>query len=641
MCGLTGYLSNKNFDHLNLLNRMGQAIAHRGPDASGIWFDENSGIAFCHRRLSIIDLSEAGAQPMLSASGNFVMVFNGEIYNFQQIRKKLESTNGKVAWRGHSDTEVILAAVEAWGIEKALQEMIGMFAIALWDKSKRELTLARDRMGEKPLYFGWQNESFLFGSELKSFHQHPDFKKEICMDALGKYFKYNYIPSGISIYKSVQKLTPGTFCKVSLADKQVKHFTYWSLNDHVGNKKAETYNANESVNQLEALLKDAIGKQMISDVPLGAFLSGGIDSSTIVALMQAQSTQAVKTFSIGFNEKGFDEAVYAKQVARHLGTDHTELYVSSEQAQSVIPLISGIYDEPFSDSSQIPTYLVSKLAKSKVTVSLSGDAGDELFSGYNRYLMVNNVWSKLSKLPKSARRSVGRFLLSLDVESLNRFYGSVENIIPQKYKLSNFGDKMHKIAARLDASSQSELYDSFISHWNVNEILNQSVHAEIYNLEQIHNLSFIERMMYMDGKTYLPDDILVKVDRAAMANSLETRVPFLDHRVVEFAWNLPMSLKIKEGKGKWILREVLYKHVPKSMIERPKMGFGIPLDEWLRGPLKEWAYDTLSSSNLNKHGFFNNSAIHEKLDQHTSKRRNWQYQLWDVLMFQNWYDKYC
>ncbi len=639
MCGFSGYLSTKQFEHQGLLNKMGLAIEHRGPDASGIWFDVTDGIGFCHRRLSIIDLSEAGSQPMLSYTGRYVIVFNGEVYNFLDIKKELEIT-GRGNWRGHSDTEIILAGFEVWGFEETLKRMLGMFAIALWDRENKELFLARDRMGEKPLYYGWQGQTFMFGSELKALRQHPEFRKEICMEALGQFFKYGCTTSGISIYKGIKKLKPGTFCKISLSDKDVKHFTYWDLDKCIHTNQPENNSIVENINQLEYLLTDAVSKQMIADVPLGAFLSGGVDSSVIVALMQKKSNKAIKTFSVGFNEKGFDEAVYAKEVARHLGTDHTEMYVSAEEAQSVIPLLAGIYDEPFADSSQIPTYLVSKFAKTKVTVALSGDAGDELFAGYGKYLSVNNTWRVLSKVPKGFRKEFGKFLVSKSVSKWDSFYMGIGAVMPAKYMLTDFGTKMHKFASMLNVSSQSELHEGFTAHWDINEILTTPAINNIYNLEELKNISFIEKMMLLDAKTYLPDDILVKVDRAAMANSLETRIPLLDHRIVEFALNLPLNLKIREGKGKWILREVLYRHVPKALIERPKMGFCIPLDIWLRGPLKEWATDILSPANLDKHGFLNKQIIYQRLEEHISGRKNWQNELWDVLMFQSWYDKY-
>ncbi|MFP5080830.1 asparagine synthase (glutamine-hydrolyzing) [Pedobacter sp. JCM 36344] len=638
MCGFVGFLSDENFDE-GLIRQMGEAIAHRGPDGAGYWHSSNSGLSFCHRRLSIIDLSEAGTQPMESKTGRYIVAFNGEIYNYKTIKAELEK-QGVSNWDGHSDTEIFLAGFELWGIEATLEKMTGMFAIALWDTAEKELYLIRDRMGEKPLYFGWQGSSFLFASELKALHPHPEFKKEICMEALSDFFKYNYVPSGTSIYKGIQKLTPGTFCKVSLKNKEVKHFTYWDLKSKIQNRDINLISVEENINNLETLLKSAISNQMLADVPLGAFLSGGVDSSAIVALMQTVSSKPVKTFSMGFNELGYDEAVYAKKVANYLGTDHTEMYVSAEEAMGVIPNLADIYDEPFADSSQIPTYLVSKLARANVTVSLSGDAGDELFSGYNRYLMINNIWAKLSKVPNGIRKGLGKILLSQNVETLDFIYKMIDPAIPKKYRLNNFGDKMHKIASKIDATTDSELYDSFISHWDTREIMAVPSKSIIFSLDELQDMSFIEKMMYADAKNYLPDDILVKVDRASMANSLETRVPFLDHRVVEFAWNLPMNLKIKDGKGKWILREVLYRHVPKELIERPKMGFGIPLDNWLRGPLKEWATDLLSEDSLNKHQFLNTQNVQKKLKEHISGKRNWQHLLWDVLMFQSWYNKY-
>jgi len=641
MCGIAGFLSDISFD-MSVLHKMSKAISHRGPDEVGFWQDDSLNINFCHVRLSILDLSSAGSQPMKSTTGRYVIIFNGEIYNFQEIRRDIESNGVKINWRGHSDTEIILAGVELWGIEATVKRLIGMFAIAIWDNETRELTLVRDRMGEKPLYYGWHNGVFLFGSELKALAKHPAFIKSINNQAVASFFKYNYIPAPLSIYNNIFKLLPGYIGKISLRDKVFKTVPYWELDKIVSennhNRKVESYSKKEYVDQLDNLLLDVISKQMLSDVPLGAFLSGGVDSSTIVALMQNLSSRPVKTFSIGFNQQGFDEAIYAKQVAKHLGTDHVELYVDSMEAMNVIPNLMNIYDEPFSDSSQIPTFLVSKLAKTQVTVSLSGDAGDELFCGYNRYLMVNNYWNKINLIPQKIRSLAGKIILSQDTSRLDKIYNSFGSFLPSQFQFSNFGDKLHKVAGKLDSSSILDLYDGFISHWDPVEILNNSIEPIQYILNPNENLNSIEKMMILDAKTYLPDDILVKVDRAAMANSLETRVPFLDHRVVEFAWGLPFDLKLQGGRSKWILREVLYKYVPKELIERPKMGFGIPLDSWLRGPLKEWTYDLLSKENLSKHNLLNNVEITKKIEEHMSGKKNWHYFLWDVLMFQSWYN---
>ena len=638
MCGFTGYFNSTLFEP-SILQKMGDAIAHRGPDASGIWHAQSIGIGVCHRRLSIIDLSEAGSQPMLSKSGKYVMAFNGEIYNYKEIKKELDNLC-EIKWNGHSDTEVIIEAFDLWGIEKTLSKLAGMFAIFLFSIQERKLFLIRDRAGEKPIYFGWQKQTLLFGSELKSFHQNPFFEKEICKDALGDFFKFNYVPSNKCIFKGIKKLNPGTYYELDLETKKEKEKQYWSLFD----SKPKSVNANnplDAVNQLDQLLKKVISDQLITDVPLGAFLSGGVDSSTIVALMQQLSDRPVKTFSIGFKDPNYDEAIFAKKVAEHIGTDHTELYLESNDALNVIPNIPDIYDEPFSDSSQIPTFLVSKLAKTQVTVSLSGDAGDELFGGYNRYLMTSKTWKNLSKYPKAIRKISGKIMLSQSTETWNQLFNMMKNVVPKRFEMTNFGDKIHKAARIIDSKDISSLYQGLISHWNPEEIISGHVnYFESQLFEYNTDYSEIENMMNWDFLTYLPDDILVKVDRAAMYNSLETRVPLLDHRIIEFAHQLPFEYKIRNGQGKWILREVLYKYVPKELIERPKRGFGIPLDSWLRGPLKEWTYTMLSKKNLEKHNLLNIDAINHKLQDHMSGKRNWQYLLWDVLMFQSWYNKY-
>lgn len=638
MCGFTGYINSKNIDP-SLLERMGALISHRGPDSSGIWVDQELGIGMCHRRLSIIDLSEAGHQPMLSKSKRFVIAFNGEIYNYQNIKDDLEKENPTL-WNGHSDTEIILEGFERWGVDETLAKMVGMFSISLIDRDNKLLYLIRDRAGEKPLYFGWQDSDFFFGSELKSFHVHPGFKKQICKDALADFFRYNYIPSNKSIYVGIKKLNPGTVYQYNFDTKEELEYSYWSINN-LKPKDKEIGTSENYVSQLDELLKKTIKDQMITDVPLGAFLSGGVDSSTIVAIMQEISTVPVKTFSIGFDEAEYDEAVYAKEVAKHLGTDHTELYVSPKDAMDVIPLLPKMYDEPFSDSSQIPTFLVAQLAKKQVTVSLSGDAGDELFGGYNRYLLTQNTWNKISKIPMPLRNMVSKSLLSIDAEKIDRVYNLTKIFVPKKFQFSNFGHKAHKAAGVLNSRDISTLYQGLITHWNPESIINGfNKKNQEYKFCIDKSISNIENMMLWDFQTYLPDDILVKVDRAAMSTSLETRVPFLDHRIIEFAMNLEIGQKIKNGTGKWLLREVLYKYVPKNLIERPKKGFGIPLDQWLRGPLKDWVYETLSESNLKKHGLLNIKKINKKVEEHMSRKYNWQYLIWDVLMFQSWYNEY-
>lgn len=636
MCGFAGvYARTPSEDSLRL---MGLAIAHRGPDDSGIWIDPEAAMGLVHRRLSIIDLSPAGHQPMVSACGRYVIAFNGEIYNHSELRKALEHPS----WRGHSDTETLLVAIATWGTEAALKQCVGMFAFALWDRESRTLTLARDRLGEKPLYYGWQGETFLFGSELKALKAHPAFCSEIDRDALTLFLRHNAIPAPYSIYQGIHKLPPGAYLQLHAGQKDARPTAYWSARSvaEAGQRNLFRGSDAEAVTELERLLSQAVNGQMMADVPLGAFLSGGIDSTTIVALMQAQSTRPVKTFTIGFNEAGYNEAEHAHAVARHLGTEHTELYVTPQDAMDVIPSLSAIYDEPFADSSQIPTCLVSRLARRHVTVSLSGDGGDELFGGYNRYFWARSLWRKLGWMPRPLRAALAGVLTTLPPASWNMAFHKLEQWLPARLRYANPGDKLHKAAEILAVRSPEEIYLGLVSHWKNPEQLVPDGHEPPTLLTDPAYWSdlpdFEHRMMYLDTVTYLPDDILTKVDRAAMSVSLETRVPLLDHRVVEFAWTLPLAMKIRHGQGKWLLRQVLYRHVPQSLMERPKMGFGVPIDHWLRNPLKAWAAALIEPGRLAREGFFDPAPIQSKWIEHQSGSRNWSYYLWDVLMFQVW-----
>ena len=641
MCGFAGFVGYMGLPQntiFNVAQHMGEAIRHRGPDDHGTWLDESAQLALVHRRLSILDLSPAGHQPMVSNSGRWVIAFNGEIYNHLEIKKELEVARGPIAWRGHSDTETLLEAIDAWGLQKTLQLCEGMFAFGLWDRKKQHLTLARDRVGEKPLYYGWQKETFVFGSELKALKAHPSFSGEINRSAIALQMHHNYIPAPYTIYVDINKVPPGHFITLDIAKKsrEVRSFQYWSLADVIRRGKQNQYDGSddEAVEILDKLMSASVKKRMVADVPLGAFLSGGIDSSTIVSLMQAQSSRPVKTFTIGFEEKGYNEAVHAKAVARHLGTDHTELYITPDQAFQVIPKLPAIYDEPFSDPSQIPTFLVSEMTSQAVKVSLSGDAGDELFGGYNRYTMTSKIWAKLNKMPLSFRSVAADGLRTLSPSQWN----NLAKFVPGIPRELNLGDRIHKGAGVLNSSSQAELYSRFLTHWDSasklvldsNELDTQITSPSI----KLHN--DIEQMMALDSLSYLPDDILCKVDRASMHVSLESRVPMLDSSIIEYAWTLPLSLKIRNGQGKWLLREVLYKYVPRDLVERPKMGFGVPLDSWLRGPLRGWAEELFDESRLRREGYFNPEPIRQRWKEHLSGRRNWQYLLWDVLVFQTW-----
>jgi asparagine synthase (glutamine-hydrolysing) len=640
MCGIAGILGSSDPELRTAVQRMISSIRYRGPDDSGVWIDERLGIGLGHARLSILDLSPEGHQPMVSASGRYVISYNGEVYNFADLRTEREHAGAK--FRGHSDTEVMLAIFEEWGIEKAVQRFVGMFAFALWDRHTRTLTLGRDRLGEKPLYYGWQGETFLFGSELKALRAHPASRAEVDRNALALLLRHNYIPAPYSIYQGISKLLPGCLLTVSLSQRNPRIAPYWSGKQAIEAGLTHPFEGSESaaVAALEALLKDAVGQQMVADVPLGAFLSGGVDSSTVVALMQTQSSRPVKTFTIGFHEEGYDEAQHAKLVARHLGTEHTELYVMPKEAMDVIPRLPALYDEPFSDSSQIPTFLVSELARRHVTVSLSGDGGDELFGGYNRYFWATNIWRRVGWVPQPLRAALAGALTALPPSAWNGVFRGLSRFLPVDWRYASPGDKLHKLAEVLAVRTPEEIYLGLVSHWKQPTEIVCGTHEPPTVLTDSARWAdlpdFEQRMMYLDQMTYLPDDILTKVDRAAMAVSLETRVPLLDHRVVEFAWSLPLSMKIRHGQGKWLLRQVLYRHVPKELMERPKMGFGVPIDMWLRGPLKGWAEELLDEARMQREGYFNPRPIREKWEEHLSGRRNWSYYLWDVLMFQAW-----
>jgi len=653
MCGLVGLLGGvaDEVGDESLLRIMSDTLIHRGPDDGGYWCDSEQRIGFGHRRLAIVDLSTAGHQPMVSASGRYVIAFNGEIYNHLALRKDIEkippsppfAKGGILEWRGHSDTETLLAGFEAWGIEATLKKTVGMFAIALWDREEKVLTLARDRMGEKPLYYGWQGSGnervFLFGSELKALKAHPAFAAEIDRGALCLLLRHNYIPAPYSIYQGIAKLEPGCLLSVQLAHPEPMIWKYWDAVEvaRAGVAKPFAGTADEAVDALEVLAKDAVRQQMMADVPLGAFLSGGIDSSTVVALMQAQSSRPVKTFTIGFNEKGYNEAVHAKAVAAHLGTEHIELYVTPEQAMDVIPLLPGLYCEPFADSSQIPTFLVSQLAKQQVTVSLSGDAGDELFCGYNRYQLTNDLWKKLSHAPIQLRSLVAKGISAVSPSVWDRVGGAIPGVGSYVRLL---GDKMHKGAGVLSSATVDELYLGLVLYQRNPEnwvIGGKEPDTKLTGLRpNLEGLGVVERMMALDTISYLPDDILVKVDRAGMGVSLEGRVPFLDHRLVEFAWSLPLEYKLRDGQTKWPLRQVLYRHVPRELIDRPKMGFGVPLHDWLRGPLRDWAEGLLGEARLRREGYFHPEPIRKMWSEHLIGKCNWSNHLWGVLMFQAW-----
>jgi asparagine synthase (glutamine-hydrolysing) len=654
MCGLAGFISAGPCEEQELrarVCRMADQIVHRGPDDSGAWVDGEAGIALGSRRLAIVDLSPAGHQPMLSSCGRYVIAFNGEVYNFLDLRRELEPRGH--GFRGHSDTEVMLGAIREWGLEAAVKKFVGMFAFALWDRRERALHLVRDRLGIKPLYYGSAGKVFIFGSELKALRAHPDFVPAINRDALALLMRHNYIPQPYSIYQGIFKLAPGCLLTIKTRDSvppaHARPVPYWSAKEVAESGAANPFlgSAQEATEQLDALLRDAVRLRMIADVPLGAFLSGGVDSSAVVALMQAQSNRPVKTFTIGFHEEGYNEAPHAKAVAAHLGTEHTELYLTPEETRAVIPKLPILFDEPFSDSSQIPTYLISALARRQVTVSLSGDGGDELFGGYPRYTLALSLWKWIGWMPPALRRRLAPILSRVadlskapDTASPDRGLGWLTPWSDLYGRPGPIGGKVHKLAEVLGLENREELYRYIVSGWKrPGEVVPgaQEPATILTNSAQWASLpEFFQRMMFLDLVSYLPDDILTKVDRASMGVSLEARVPILDHRVVEFAARLPSSMKLCHGQGKWLLRQVLYQYVPRELIERPKMGFGVPIDAWLRGPLRDWAEELMSEDRLKREGYFHPEPIRSRWADHLSGRRNWDYCLWGVLMFQAW-----
>jgi asparagine synthase (glutamine-hydrolysing) len=646
MCGLTGFWQDVELaepEMLRLAQRMSDTLTHRGPDERGVWADPAAGVALGFRRLSVIDLSSTGHQPMLSSSGRYVVVFNGEIYNHPDLKTELLRLGHR--FRGTSDTEVLVEGADAWGAEALVPRLWGMFALALWDRKERRLLLARDRLGKKPLYYANSGGLLVFGSELKALRVHPGFPAEVDHNALAAYFRFGYVPSPHCIYRNTFKLSPGTYALVS-AGRSVDVRRYWDPRGFLAAPidPSSVTDDEGATDELEALLKDAVARRMVSDVPLGALLSGGVDSSMVVAMMQCQSARPVKTFTVGFHDVGYNEADAARSVAEHLGTDHTEICVTPEDALAVVPKLPELYDEPFADASQVPTYLVCSLARRQVTVSLSGDGGDELFAGYTRYALASQLWRRMRFCPLSVRRGLGKAIKKVSAANWERLYGALEPLLPHRYRLRLFGDKLHKLAEVLPVDTPEALYYRLVSQWKhpAELVLRGSEPTPLHSDPAFSFLSpdFTEQMMLLDLMTYLPDDILVKVDRASMGVSLEARCPLLDHRLVEWVCKLPLRMKKRDGSSKWLLKRLLYRHVPPSLIERPKMGFGLPVGLWLRGPLKDWAESLLDERLLRQQGYLNPAPIREAWQRHLRGRHNEEYRLWVVLMFQSWYQRW-
>ncbi len=646
MCGIAGFYSFKadqnRQDSLEVAYRMEAAVAHRGPDGSDIWQDEVNGLTLIHRRLSVIDLSEDGAQPMHSPSGRYIITFNGEIYNYLELRRDLEAQG--IKFRGASDTEVMLAGFDHWGVEKALSKINGMFAFALWDQVEQYLHLSRDRFGKKPLYVGWIDNALVFASELKAFHAYPNFSREINQDALAIYMKYGYVHAPYSIFQNIWQLLPASVLSLDLSSIRVgenladKMKIFWSLKDVVEEGQRNPIKKSDAIiiEEFEEKLSKCVSQRMISDVPLGAFLSGGIDSSVVVALMNQHSDEAVKTFTVGFDQVEFNEAEYAKKIATHLGTDHHEFYCSDQDALNVIPNLPIIYDEPFADESQIPTYLISALAREHVTVVLTGDGGDEILAGYDRHTKLPNLWNKIGWAPHVLRQMVCDAL------------GLVPQEFYQKLRSNNprFGSQVKRVLYLMGLKDTDSIYDSFISAWLGGDdvVLNGHLpNIPVRNKSEYpSNLSFFDEMVYLDTLSYRSDDLMVKMDRASMAVALEGRAPLMDYELAEYSWRMPQHLKVKNGKGKWVLREILKHHIPEELYDRPKMGFCVPLNEWLQGPLKEWANDLLDPTFLKNQGLLNEGMVTDQWKNFQNEKIEYKNRrdIWAVLMFQAWYNQW-
>jgi asparagine synthase (glutamine-hydrolysing) len=647
MCGFAGVFSvdvplKTGFE--SVLASVGLVIQHRGPDASGVWVDPNRRVGLVHRRLSIQDLSPSGAQPMVSPSGRYVIAFNGEIYNFQTLKGILIEQG--FGFKGHSDTEVMLAAFECWGIEDAIQQFSGMFSFVVLDNERKQLVLARDRMGEKPLYYGWIDSQFVFASELKALQEFPFWSAQINRDALTLLLRHNFIPAPHSIYKNIYKLPPASFLCIDIDETKPETLPepirYWVQESYFNGDASLSITPDNATSSLDGLMREVIGEQMIADVPLGAFLSGGVDSSAVVAIMQQLTTSKTKTFTIGFENKAFNEAVYAKEVAKHLGTEHTELYVTANDALEVIPKLPTMYDEPFADSSQIPTYLVAEMTREHVTVALSGDGGDELFCGYSRFFSTAQAWEK--KRAKQGRSLAGGLLSGAVKTQPLALAGIIKMLVSSQRHLSvgEIADKLRRKEILSDTASLHEFYRETISYWNKPEELVIGASEPLYSMTEPAPVNVggdsYKQLMWQDLGCYLPDDILTKVDRAAMACSLETRIPLLDRRIVEFALKLPIELNVKEGQGKQVLRDVLYRYVPRNLIEREKQGFAVPVGHWLRHELKDWAESLLAPVRLAEEGYWNVAPIRRKWEDHCAGRGDHEFTLWSVLMFQAWLD---